>query len=49
MLVTLAPSFPGDDPFMRAIGIFLGIVVTTFAFISCLIFTGFSKTIDERA
>ena len=49
MLVTLEPSFPGDDPFMRAIGIFFGIVVTTVAFISCFIFTGFSKTIDERA
>lgn len=43
MLVTLEPSYPGDDTFMRAIGIVMGIVVTTVAFISCFIFTGFSN------
>ncbi|MEK4386308.1 hypothetical protein MKZ25_10925 [Solibacillus sp. FSL W7-1464] len=42
MLVTLEPAYPGDDPFMRAIGLFMGIVVTTGACISCFIFTGFS-------
>lgn len=49
MLVTLEPAYPGDDPFMRAIGLFMGIVVTTVAFISCLIFTGFSikKEVNE--
>ncbi|MEK5080768.1 hypothetical protein MKX73_17740 [Solibacillus sp. FSL W7-1436] len=43
MFVTLEPSFPGDDPFMRAIGLLMGIVVTTVAFLSCFIFTGFSN------
>lgn len=43
MLVTLEPSYPGDDTLMRAIGIVMGIVVTTVAFISCFIFTGFSN------
>ena len=49
MLVTLEPAYPGDDTFMREIGLFMGIVVTTVAFISCFIFTGFSnkKEVNE--
>lgn len=43
MLVTLEPSYPGDDTFMRAIGIVMGILVTTVAFISCLFFIEFSN------
>lgn len=43
MLVTLKPSYPGEDTFMRAIGLVLGIVVTTVAFISCFVFTGYSN------
>ena len=43
MLVTLEPAYPGDDPFMRAIGFFMGIVVTIVAFISCFIFIGISN------
>lgn len=40
-LVTLEPTYPGDDTLMRAIGMVMGIVVTIVAYISCLIFTGF--------
>lgn len=49
LLVTLEPFYPGEDTFMRAIGLVMGIVVTTVAFISCLIFTGFSnkKEVNE--
>jgi len=43
-LITLEPSYPGEDTFMRAIGFMLGTIVTTVAFISCLVMTGFSKT-----
>lgn len=42
-LVTLKPSYPGEDTFMRAIGLFFAIIVTTVAFITCLVITGFSK------
>ncbi|WP_246943736.1 hypothetical protein [Bacillus pinisoli] len=42
-LVTLEPLFPGDDTFMAAIGLFFGIIVTTVAFATCLIMTGFRK------
>ncbi|MFD3449702.1 hypothetical protein ACFDTO_34580 [Microbacteriaceae bacterium 4G12] len=40
-LVTLKPSYPGEDTFMRGIGLMLGVIVTTVAFISCLITTGY--------
>ena len=43
MLVTLKPFYPGEDTFMRGIGLNLGIVVTTVAFISCFVFTGYSN------
>lgn len=43
MLVTLKPSYTGEDTFMGAIGLILGIVVTTVAFISCFVFTGYSN------
>ena len=46
MLVTLKPSYPGEDTFMRAIGLNLGIAVTTVAFISCFVLTGFSNKKD---
>lgn len=42
-LVTLKPSYPGDDTFMAAIGLDIAIIVTIVAFITCLIITGFSK------
>lgn len=42
-LATLKPSYPGEDTFMRAIGLVLGIIVTTVAFISCFIITGYSN------
>lgn len=41
--VTLTPSYPGEDTFMRAIGLVFAIVVTTVAFITCFVITGFSK------
>lgn len=40
-LVTLQPAYPGDDPFMQAIILFMIIIVSTTAFIMCLAFTGF--------
>lgn len=43
MLVTLQPSYPGEDTFMKGIGILFDLIVVTVAFISCFIFTGFSK------
>lgn len=42
-LVTLEPKFPGEDTFMAAIGIMFGIIVTSVAFLTCFIMTGFSK------
>ncbi|MDR9855153.1 hypothetical protein RJP21_16165 [Paenibacillus sp. VCA1] len=41
-LVTLKPSYPGDDPFMAAIGLMFAIIVVTIAFITCFVMTGFS-------
>lgn len=41
--VTLKPSYLGEDTFMRAIGLFFAIIVTTVAFITCLVITGLSK------
>ncbi len=43
MLVTLEPLYPGEDTFMRAIGLFLGFIVTTVAFLTCFILTGLSR------
>lgn len=42
-LVTLKPSYPGDDTFMGAIGLFFTIIVTSVAFITCFVITGFLK------
>lgn len=42
--VTLKPSYPGEDTFMAAIGLGFAINVTTVAFITCFVITGFSKT-----
>lgn len=41
--VTLEPSYPGEDTFMRGMGLFLGAFITTVACISCFVFTGFPK------
>ncbi|MEH7514708.1 hypothetical protein V7146_18495 [Gottfriedia acidiceleris] len=41
-LLTLEPSYPGEDLFMRSIGLMLGLIVSVVAFLSCLITTGFS-------
>lgn len=42
-LVTLEPLYPGDDPFMRALGLYIGIIVTVVAFLSSFIITGFTN------
>ena len=42
-LVVLKPSYPGDDTFMRVIGLVFAITVTVVAFTTCLVITGFSK------
>ncbi|RXT07112.1 hypothetical protein [Ammoniphilus sp. CFH 90114] len=41
-LITLEPSFPGDDTFMAFIGLLFGLIVAIVAFITCMIFTGLS-------
>jgi len=41
--VTLKPSYPGEDTFMRAISLLFAIIVAAVAFITCFIMTGFSK------
>lgn len=42
-LVKLEPSYPGEDIFMKAIGLDIAIIVTTVAFVTCFIITGFSN------
>ena len=42
-LGTLEPSYPGEDTFMQAIGLMLGMIVTTVAFITCFIVTGYTE------
>lgn len=48
MLMTIKPFYPGEDTFMREIGLNMGLVVTTVAFISCFVFTGYSNKKDLR-
>lgn len=45
--VTLEPQYPGEDTFMRALGLMFAIVVTTTAFTTCFVMTGFSKKITS--
>jgi hypothetical protein len=42
-LLVLKPTFPGDDMFMAAIGLGLGITVTFVAFVSSFVFTGLER------
>ena len=42
-LLKLKPPYPGEDTFMGAIGLVFAIIVTSVAFVTCFIFTGFSK------
>ncbi|WP_428910830.1 hypothetical protein [Niallia sp. Krafla_26] len=42
-LVTLTPSYPGDDTFMGAVGLVFAMIVTSMAFVTCMVITGFSK------
>lgn len=41
-LVTLKPSLPGDDPFMKAVGLVIAIIVTAVAGMTCFTITGLS-------
>lgn len=41
-LLTLKPSYQGEDMFMSSIGLMFGLIVSVVAFISCLITTGFT-------
>lgn len=43
MFVTLKPSYPGEDIFMRSIGLIFAITVSFVAFITCFVFTGFTQ------
>ncbi|SFC09168.1 hypothetical protein SAMN05443252_101836 [Bacillus sp. OV322] len=38
----LKPAYPGDDTFMAAIGLLAALIVSSVAFIVCLVFTAFS-------
>jgi hypothetical protein len=42
-IITLKPSYPGEDTFMAFIGLVIGFIVATIASITCLIFTGLSQ------
>ena len=42
-LLVLKPAFPGDDTFMAALGLGLGITVTLVAFVSSFVFTGLER------
>ncbi|MBP0725455.1 hypothetical protein J5Y03_09665 [Bacillus sp. RG28] len=46
-LMTLKPSYPGEDTFMAGIGLLFGIIVTLVAWITCFIFTALVKKIRE--
>jgi hypothetical protein len=41
--VTIEPMFPGDDPFMRAIGFLFAVIVALVAFVTCFFLTGFVR------
>ncbi|MED0677646.1 hypothetical protein ABEV55_10410 [Aneurinibacillus thermoaerophilus] len=43
-LMTLKPSYPGEDTFMESIGLIFGIIVTMVAFITCFIIIAFPKS-----
>lgn len=43
MFVSLKPSYPGEDTFMRAFGLLFAMIVTTTASITCFVITGISK------
>lgn len=47
-LATLEPLFPGDDTFMRAIGLIFVIIVAIVAFATCFIITGIGKNTAEH-
>ncbi|WP_442785805.1 hypothetical protein [Lentibacillus sp. Marseille-P4043] len=40
-LLTMKPSYPGEDTFMGAIGLVFAIIITFLAFITCFTYTGF--------
>jgi hypothetical protein len=42
-LMTLKPSYPGDDTFMAGLGLLFAIVVSSVAWITCFLFTAFPK------
>ncbi|HZH62583.1 MAG TPA: hypothetical protein VEY70_24075 [Metabacillus sp.] len=44
MIISLEPNYPGEDTFMRFIGLFFAAFVTIVAFFTCFMITGFSKS-----
>ncbi|MEG0261055.1 MAG: hypothetical protein RR651_14390, partial [Lysinibacillus sp.] len=40
---TLEPAYPGEDTFMKGLGLMVGVFIATVACVSCFIFTGFFK------
>ena len=47
MYVQIEPYYPGEDTFMRALGLSLASVVTAVACITCFVITGFPGTAKE--
>lgn len=41
--ILLEPSYPGEDIFMAAFGLMIGIFVTTVAAVTCILFAGFAE------
>lgn len=48
LYITLEPSYQGEDIFMQAMGLFLAIIVTTTAWITCFFITGFYQQNMEK-
>ncbi|TYR81481.1 hypothetical protein FZC66_06460 [Priestia megaterium] len=46
--ITLKPSYPGEGPFMAALGFLFGFVVSSVAFITCFAFTAFSRKTENH-
>lgn len=44
MIMTIEPYYPGEDTFMRFIGLFFAAFVTTVAFLTCFMITGSAKS-----
>ncbi|WP_237658385.1 hypothetical protein [Ureibacillus xyleni] len=48
LYVTIKPFYPGEDTFMRALGISLAMIVTFVAWICCFVITGFAAKTHHK-